>query len=54
VIVVGDEIKTGDGTQAWASTADLVLNTRDAANATPSSPTRTRGAATSRRGPSRP
>ncbi len=33
VIVVGDEFKTGDGTQAWSNLADLVVNTRDAANA---------------------
>ncbi len=30
VILVGDEFKTADGTQAWACLADLVLNTRDA------------------------
>jgi DNA-binding response OmpR family regulator len=31
--LVGDEFKTGDGTQAFAAIADLVLNTRDAAQA---------------------
>ncbi len=31
VILVGDEFKTGDGTQAFAVLSDLVLNTRDAA-----------------------
>jgi predicted Zn finger-like uncharacterized protein len=29
VILAGDEFKTGDGTQAWAVLADLVLGTRD-------------------------
>jgi predicted Zn finger-like uncharacterized protein len=29
VVVVGDEFKTGDGTQAWVVQADLALNTRD-------------------------
>ena len=29
VILAGDEFKTGDGTQAWAVLADLVLSTRD-------------------------
>lgn len=29
VVVLGDEFKTGDGTQAWALQADLVLNPRD-------------------------
>lgn len=29
VVVVGDDFKTGDGTQAWALQADLVLNPRD-------------------------
>ena len=33
VVLVGDEFKTGDGTQAWATLADLVLNSRDAASA---------------------
>jgi predicted Zn finger-like uncharacterized protein len=33
VILVGGDLKTGDGTQAWASTADLVLNPRDAGTA---------------------
>jgi predicted Zn finger-like uncharacterized protein len=30
LILVGEEYKTGDGTQAWSQTADLVLNPRDA------------------------
>lgn len=30
VILVGDEYKSGDGTQAWAMRADLVIHTRDA------------------------
>jgi predicted Zn finger-like uncharacterized protein len=29
VILAGDEFKTGDGTQAWAVLADLVLSTKD-------------------------
>jgi predicted Zn finger-like uncharacterized protein len=29
VVVVGDEFKSGDGTQAWVIQADLALNTRD-------------------------
>jgi len=29
LVLVGDEFKTGDGTQAWAMMADLVVNTRD-------------------------
>ena len=29
VVLAGDEFKTGDGTQAWAVLADLVLGTRD-------------------------
>lgn len=33
VVLVGDELKTGDGTQAFAAMADLVLNGRDAAGA---------------------
>jgi predicted Zn finger-like uncharacterized protein len=33
VVLVGDEFKTGDGTQAWSANADLVVNTRDAGNA---------------------
>jgi predicted Zn finger-like uncharacterized protein len=33
VVLVGDEFKTGDGTQAWACLADLVVNARDAAAA---------------------
>lgn len=31
VILVGEEFRTADGTQAWAAQADLVLNPRDAA-----------------------
>jgi predicted Zn finger-like uncharacterized protein len=31
--LVGDEFKTGDGTQAFAAMADLVISGRDAANA---------------------
>jgi predicted Zn finger-like uncharacterized protein len=31
VVLVGDDFKTGDGTQAFAALADLVLNGRDAA-----------------------
>jgi predicted Zn finger-like uncharacterized protein len=33
LVLVGDEFKTGDGTQAFAAMADLVLSGRDAANA---------------------
>ena len=33
LILVGDEFKTGDGTQAFATLADLVVNSRDAAAA---------------------
>jgi predicted Zn finger-like uncharacterized protein len=33
LVLVGDDFKTGDGVQAWSVTADLVLNTRDLANA---------------------
>jgi predicted Zn finger-like uncharacterized protein len=33
LILVGDEFKTGDGTQAWACQADLVINSREAASA---------------------
>ena len=33
VVLVGDEFKTGDATQAWASMADLVVATRDIPNA---------------------
>jgi hypothetical protein len=33
VILVGDEFKTGDGTQAFVTLADLVVNSRDAATA---------------------
>jgi hypothetical protein len=29
LVLVGDEFKTGDGTQAWAVMADLVVSTRD-------------------------
>jgi hypothetical protein len=29
VVLVGDEFKTGDGTQAWAVIADLVIAARD-------------------------
>jgi predicted Zn finger-like uncharacterized protein len=31
VVLVGDEFRSGDGTQAWAAQADLVLNPNDAA-----------------------
>jgi predicted Zn finger-like uncharacterized protein len=31
LVLVGDEFKTGDGTQAWACQADLVVNSREAA-----------------------
>lgn len=30
LVLVGDDFKTGDGTQAWSVNADLVVNTRDA------------------------
>ncbi len=30
VVLVGDEFRSGDGTQAWAAQADLVLNPADA------------------------
>jgi hypothetical protein len=33
VVLVGDDFKTGDGTQAFSAMADLVLNGRDAAGA---------------------
>lgn len=33
VLLVGDDFKTGDGTQAFAAMADLVLNGRDSAGA---------------------
>ena len=33
VVLVGDEFKTGDGTQAFACMADLVVNSRDVAGA---------------------
>jgi hypothetical protein len=29
VILVGDDLRTADGTQAWTVQADLVLNPRD-------------------------
>jgi predicted Zn finger-like uncharacterized protein len=32
-ILVGDEFKTGDGTQAWAVLVDLVVSARDASSA---------------------
>ncbi len=31
LVLVGDEFKTGEGTQAWACQADLVVNSREAA-----------------------
>lgn len=33
LILVGDECKTGDGTQAWTMSADVAVNTRDVATA---------------------
>jgi predicted Zn finger-like uncharacterized protein len=33
VVLVGDEFKTGDGTQAWAVMADLVIAARDISHA---------------------
>jgi len=33
LVVVGDDFKTGDGTQAWACLADLVVNSREVGNA---------------------
>ena len=30
LVLVGDDLKTGDGTEAWAALADLVVNSRDA------------------------
>jgi hypothetical protein len=33
LVIVGDDFKTGDGTQAWACLADLVVNSRDAGTA---------------------
>lgn len=33
LVLVGDEFKTGDGTQAWVVLADLVLHSRDAGSA---------------------
>jgi predicted Zn finger-like uncharacterized protein len=35
LILVGDQLKTGDGTQAFLMLADLILSTRDAGNADP-------------------
>ena len=32
LVLVGDDFKTGDGTQAWLAMADLVVNGRDLAN----------------------
>jgi predicted Zn finger-like uncharacterized protein len=33
LVLVGDDFKTGDGTQAWITLADLVLNPRDLGSA---------------------
>ena len=33
LVLVGDDVKTGDGTQAWIALADLVLNSRDLGSA---------------------
>jgi predicted Zn finger-like uncharacterized protein len=33
LVLVGDDFKTGDGTQAWIAMADLVLHPRDLGNA---------------------
>lgn len=33
LVLVGDEFKTGDGTQAWIAMADLVVHPRDLGNA---------------------
>jgi len=33
LVLVGDDFKTGDGTQAWITMADLVVHPRDLANA---------------------
>jgi predicted Zn finger-like uncharacterized protein len=33
LVVLGEEYRSGDGTQAWSTNADLVLNPRDLANA---------------------
>lgn len=33
LVLVGDEVKTGDGTQAWLAMADLVVHPRDLGNA---------------------
>lgn len=35
VILVGDEFRTADGTQAWAAQADLVLNPKDVSRCEP-------------------
>jgi predicted Zn finger-like uncharacterized protein len=35
VVMVGEEYRSGDGTQAWSSNADLVLSPRDLASAGP-------------------
>jgi len=33
LVLVGDDFKTGDGTQAWIAMADLVVHPRDLGNA---------------------
>lgn len=33
LVLIGDEYKTGDGTQAWTMAADVVVNTRDLSTA---------------------
>jgi predicted Zn finger-like uncharacterized protein len=33
LLLMGDEYKTGDGTQAWTTVADFVLNTRETSSA---------------------
>ncbi len=33
LVIVGDEFKTGDGTQAWACLADLVVNSKETGTA---------------------
>jgi hypothetical protein len=35
VILVGEEFRTADGTQAWAAQADLVVNPADAGRCEP-------------------
>ncbi|HET8647246.1 MAG TPA: hypothetical protein VFO85_17245, partial [Vicinamibacteria bacterium] len=35
LVLVGDDFRTGDGTQAFAGMADLVVNPRDAATVEP-------------------